>query len=99
MKAWAKTYPKNKDVLFLADGSVKYTHDLGLELDLSEKELGTRFKRFALRFNAHDSSKSNTHNESFVLPLNYLGRSLQLQVQKSISCISHLSRSDRESKE
>ncbi|CAN6540983.1 unnamed protein product [Malus baccata var. baccata] len=45
---WAKTYPENKDVLFLADGSAKYTHDLGLELDLSEKGLGTRSKRFAL---------------------------------------------------
>ncbi|KAM0969601.1 hypothetical protein ACFX2A_018095 [Malus domestica] len=48
MKAWAKTYPENKDVLFLADGSAKYTHDLGLELDLPEKGLGTRSKRFAL---------------------------------------------------
>ncbi|RXH74588.1 hypothetical protein DVH24_029309 [Malus domestica] len=48
MKAWAKTYPENKDVLFHADGSAKYTHDLGLELDLPEKGLGTRSKRFAL---------------------------------------------------
>ncbi|XP_009336874.1 peroxiredoxin-2 [Pyrus x bretschneideri] len=48
MKAWSKTYPENKDVLFLADGSAKYTRDLGLELDLSEKGLGIRSKRFAL---------------------------------------------------
>ncbi|KAL6226515.1 PREDICTED: peroxiredoxin-2B [Fragaria vesca subsp. vesca] len=48
MKAWAKTYPENKNVLFLADGSAKYTHELGLELDLSEKGLGTRSRRFAL---------------------------------------------------
>ena len=48
MKAWSKTYPENKDVLFLADGSAKYTCDLGLELDLSEKGLGIRSKRFAL---------------------------------------------------
>ncbi|CAN6564338.1 unnamed protein product [Malus baccata var. baccata] len=48
MKAWSKTYPDNKDVLFLADGSAKYTRDLGLELDLSEKGLGIRSKRFAL---------------------------------------------------
>lgn len=48
MKAWAKSYPENKHVLFLADGSAKYTHDLGLELDLSEKGLGTRSRRFAL---------------------------------------------------
>ncbi len=48
MKAWAKTYPDNKDVKFLADGSASYAHALGLELDLSEKGLGTRSKRFAL---------------------------------------------------
>ncbi|KAK9184785.1 hypothetical protein WN943_025136 [Citrus x changshan-huyou] len=48
MKAWAKTFPENKSVKFLADGSVKYTHALGLELDLSEKGLGTRSRRFAL---------------------------------------------------
>uniref|UniRef100_A0A1D1Z5K4 Glutaredoxin-dependent peroxiredoxin n=1 Tax=Anthurium amnicola TaxID=1678845 RepID=A0A1D1Z5K4_9ARAE len=48
MKAWAKTYPENKCVKFLADGSGTYTHALGLELDLSEKGLGTRSRRFAL---------------------------------------------------
>ncbi|CAL9059355.1 unnamed protein product [Musa banksii] len=48
MKAWAKTYPENKNVKFLADGSGTYTHALGLELDLSEKGLGTRSRRFAL---------------------------------------------------
>ncbi|KAM1006341.1 hypothetical protein ACFX14_003177 [Malus domestica] len=98
-KAWAKTYPENKDVLFLADGSAKYTHDLGLELDLSEKGLGTRFKRFALRFNTHDFSKSDTLDELSIITLNYLGCSLQLQVLKSTSGLSHLSQSDRESKE
>ncbi|XWS17289.1 hypothetical protein CRYUN_Cryun33cG0054500 [Craigia yunnanensis] len=48
MKAWAKTYPENKDVKFLADGSATYTHSLGLELDLGEKGLGTRSRRFSL---------------------------------------------------
>lgn len=48
MKAWSKTYPENKNVKFLADGSAAYTHALGLELDLSEKGLGVRSKRFAL---------------------------------------------------
>ena len=48
MKSWAQTYPENKHVTFLADGSAKYTHALGLELDLSEKGLGIRSKRFAL---------------------------------------------------
>jgi peroxiredoxin len=48
MKAWAKSYPENKHVKFLADGSATYTHALGLELDLQEKGLGTRSRRFAL---------------------------------------------------
>lgn len=48
MKAWCKTYPENKHVKFLADGSGKYTHALGLELDLAEKGLGIRSRRFAL---------------------------------------------------
>ncbi|KAF7819796.1 peroxiredoxin-2B-like [Senna tora] len=48
MHAWAKNYPENKHVKFLADGSAKYTHALGLELDLTERGLGTRSRRFAL---------------------------------------------------
>ncbi|PHT94580.1 Peroxiredoxin-2C [Capsicum annuum] len=48
MKAWAKTFPENKHVKFLADGAGKYTHALGLELDLSEKGLGVRSRRYAL---------------------------------------------------
>ncbi|XP_074276001.1 peroxiredoxin-2B [Silene latifolia] len=48
MKAWAKTYPENKHVKFLADGSATYTHALGLELDLTDKGLGVRSRRFAL---------------------------------------------------
>ncbi|GKV06630.1 hypothetical protein SLEP1_g18502 [Rubroshorea leprosula] len=47
-KAWTKTFPENKHVKFLADGSAAYTHALGLELDLNEKGLGTRSRRFAL---------------------------------------------------
>lgn len=41
MKAWAKTYPDNKHIKFLADCSGTYTRALGLEL-------GVRSKRFAL---------------------------------------------------
>ena len=48
MQAWSKTYPENKHVKFLADGSGTYTRALGLELDLSEKGLGIRSRRFAL---------------------------------------------------
>ncbi|CAL9239457.1 unnamed protein product, partial [Arabidopsis halleri] len=48
MKAWGKTYPENKHVKFVADGSGDYTHLLGLELDLKDKGLGIRSRRFAL---------------------------------------------------
>ncbi|KAG8077528.1 hypothetical protein GUJ93_ZPchr0007g5171 [Zizania palustris] len=48
MKAWAKTYPENNHVKFLADGLGTYIKALGLELDLSEKGLGIRSRRFAL---------------------------------------------------
>jgi len=48
MKAWTKSFPETKDVKFLADGSAKYTDALGLELDLCDKGLGIRSKRFAL---------------------------------------------------
>ncbi|KAA8534949.1 hypothetical protein F0562_029952 [Nyssa sinensis] len=48
MKAWAKTYPENKHVKFLADGSANYTHALGLELDSTERGFGIRSRRFAL---------------------------------------------------
>nr|XP_017250793.1 PREDICTED: peroxiredoxin-2B-like [Daucus carota subsp. sativus] len=47
IKAFAKTYPDTKFVKFLADGSAKYIHALGLELDLSEKGMGIRSRRFA----------------------------------------------------
>ncbi|KAH7315913.1 hypothetical protein KP509_21G070500 [Ceratopteris richardii] len=48
VKAWGKTYPNNDSVLLLADGSAKDTHALGWELDLSEKGLGIRSRRFSL---------------------------------------------------
>lgn len=48
MKEWAKTYPDNKHIKFLADGSGAYTRALGLELDLSDKGLGIRSRRYAL---------------------------------------------------
>ncbi|KAL4194031.1 hypothetical protein AMTRI_Chr05g66730 [Amborella trichopoda] len=48
MRAWAESYPENKHVKFVADGSASYTHALGLELDLTEKDLGIRSRRFAL---------------------------------------------------
>nr|AOT86941.1 type 2B peroxiredoxin [Salicornia europaea] len=48
MKEWSKSFPENKHVKFVADGSGAYTRSLGLELDLSEKGLGIRCRRFAL---------------------------------------------------
>ncbi|MFS7982488.1 putative thioredoxin-dependent peroxiredoxin [Helianthus anomalus] len=48
MKAWKKSYQETKNVKFLADGSATYTRALGLELDLAEKGLGVRSRRFAL---------------------------------------------------
>lgn len=48
MKEWSKTFPENKDVKFLADGSAAYTRALGLELDLTDKGLGIRSQRYAL---------------------------------------------------
>ena len=48
MQAWSKTYPENKDVKFLADGSGDYIRALGLHLDLADKGLGIRSRRFSL---------------------------------------------------
>ncbi|KAJ9538762.1 hypothetical protein OSB04_031495 [Centaurea solstitialis] len=38
MKAWKKSYAETKNVKFLGDGPAKYTHALGLELDLPFRE-------------------------------------------------------------
>ncbi|KAL7168120.1 hypothetical protein ACSBR2_038544 [Camellia fascicularis] len=59
MKAWEKTYPENKHVKFLGDGSAKYTQTLGLELDVSQGGLGIRCRRFALLL---DDLKVNVAN-------------------------------------
>lgn len=48
MKAWGNTFPENKIVKFVSDGSGEYTKLLGLELDLKDKGLGIRTKRFAM---------------------------------------------------
>ncbi|KAI3714642.1 hypothetical protein L6452_21600 [Arctium lappa] len=47
MKAWKMWFPvPNADnVKFLGDGSAKYTHALGMELDLSDRGLGVRSRR------------------------------------------------------
>ncbi|CAN0858663.1 PRXIIB [Linum grandiflorum] len=48
MKAWGKTYPDNRHVKFLSDGSAAYTQSLGLELDATDKGFGVGARRFAL---------------------------------------------------
>ncbi|KAL9667072.1 hypothetical protein QQ045_001418 [Rhodiola kirilowii] len=48
MKVWAKPFPENKHVKFLADGSASYTRALGLEMDLGDKGLGTRLVFYIL---------------------------------------------------
>eukprot|EP00246_Nothoceros_aenigmaticus_P016736 TRINITY_DN77_c0_g1_i1.p2 TRINITY_DN77_c0_g1~~TRINITY_DN77_c0_g1_i1.p2 ORF type:complete len:168 (-),score=29.19 TRINITY_DN77_c0_g1_i1:372-875(-) len=45
---WAKTYDGNKHVLILADGSFKYTTALGLDIDLTERGMGIRSRRYAI---------------------------------------------------
>ncbi|KAK4280903.1 hypothetical protein QN277_012459 [Acacia crassicarpa] len=62
MNAWAKTYPENKHVKFLADGSAKYNQALGLELDLTEKGLGKRSRRYALLVEDLKVKLSNVEN-------------------------------------
>ncbi len=48
MGAWGKDQNVGADVLLLADGSGAFTAKLGLELDLRERGLGVRSKRFAM---------------------------------------------------
>lgn len=48
MDAWGKTQEAGDKVLLLADGSAKFTKAIGAELDLSDKGLGVRSRRYAL---------------------------------------------------
>ncbi|MCK9505057.1 MAG: peroxiredoxin [Porticoccaceae bacterium] len=47
MGAWGKTQ-NAEHLLLLADGSAQFTKALGLELDLSDKGLGVRSKRYSM---------------------------------------------------
>ncbi|KAI9118900.1 hypothetical protein K1719_009575 [Acacia pycnantha] len=62
MKAWAKTYPENKHVKFLADGSGKYNQSLGLELDYTERGMGKRSRRYSLLLEDLKVKLSNVEN-------------------------------------
>jgi glutaredoxin/glutathione-dependent peroxiredoxin len=48
MGAWGKDQGVGNKVLMLADGSADYARKLGLELDLRDKGLGVRGKRFSM---------------------------------------------------
>src|SRR5438477_1948054 len=48
MGAWAKDQKAQGKVRMMADGSGKFTKALGLELDLTEKGLGIRSKRYSM---------------------------------------------------
>lgn len=51
MKAWERSYPGAEHLKFLADGSLDLTKALDLELDLSEKGMGKRSRRYSLLVN------------------------------------------------
>ena len=48
MGAWAKDQGTAGKVRMLGDGSGLFSHDLGLELDLSDRGLGVRCQRFSM---------------------------------------------------
>ena len=47
MDAWAKSVDAGDKVLMLADGSALFTKAIGAELDLTDKGLGVRSRRYA----------------------------------------------------
>ncbi|KAL5708530.1 thioredoxin peroxidase Tpx1 [Ranunculus cassubicifolius] len=70
MKAWSKSYPDNKHVKFLADGSAKYARALGLDVDLGEKGMGIRTRRFKCWGNprsARFTSKPRPHFDELTI--------------------------------
>jgi peroxiredoxin len=48
MDAWGKSAGAGDKVVMLADGSADFAKKLGLEMDLSERGLGMRSKRYAM---------------------------------------------------
>uniref|UniRef100_A0A7S1XAE3 Glutaredoxin-dependent peroxiredoxin n=1 Tax=Tetraselmis chuii TaxID=63592 RepID=A0A7S1XAE3_9CHLO len=48
MDAWGKSVGADGKVLMLADGSAVFTKALGVELDLEDKGLGVRSRRYAM---------------------------------------------------
>lgn len=48
MDAWGKSVGAGDKVMMLADGNGQFTKSMGLELDLTDKGLGIRSRRYAL---------------------------------------------------
>ncbi len=48
MDAWGKSANADGKVMMLADGSADFAKKIGLEMDLSERGLGMRSKRYAM---------------------------------------------------
>lgn len=48
VKQWETTYPDNKHIKFLCDGSATWTKNIGLELDLVDRGMGVRSRRYCL---------------------------------------------------
>jgi peroxiredoxin len=48
MEAWGKSVGADGKILMLADGSALFTRAIGAELDLTDKGLGVRSRRYAM---------------------------------------------------
>jgi peroxiredoxin len=48
MGAWARDQKTGDKIRMLGDGSAQFTKDLGLELDLNARGMGTRMQRFSM---------------------------------------------------
>ncbi|WP_420227017.1 peroxiredoxin [Pigmentiphaga litoralis] len=48
MGAWAKDQKAGGKIRFMADGSVKWTKALGLDMDLTERGMGVRSQRYSM---------------------------------------------------
>ena len=59
MDAWGKSVGTDGQVLMLADGSAKLARALGVELDLTEKGLGLRSRRYAMLIDDNVITKLN----------------------------------------
>eukprot|EP01024_Parvocaulis_polyphysoides_P004116 TRINITY_DN1104_c0_g1_i1.p1 TRINITY_DN1104_c0_g1~~TRINITY_DN1104_c0_g1_i1.p1 ORF type:complete len:223 (+),score=39.20 TRINITY_DN1104_c0_g1_i1:73-669(+) len=59
MDAWGKSVGSGDKVMMLADGSGTFTNALGVSLDLTDKGLGIRSRRYAMIVNNGEITKLN----------------------------------------